>query len=132
MKFERAWDARFAPGLDALLELVFGGSEDLAQKLKSVGFELNELEPDVETSRGVARQPLDPHHLRRVRNRRNVCKKELHLQELANAKLVVAVDTDPSEADVDRFPLASDELHPSRAAVERGSDPAVLSAILFG
>jgi hypothetical protein len=124
--------AQWGRGLSGLLELVFGRAEDLAQELEGVGFELNELESDVETSRGVARQPLDPHHLRRVRNRRNVCKKEFHFQELADAELVVAVDADASETDVDRFPLASDELHPRRAAVERGTDPAILSAILLG
>jgi hypothetical protein len=98
---------------------LLGRPEDLGQKLQGLGFELNELEAYVVASRSARRQPLDPHDLSRVCDGRNVCKKELHLEKLADFHLVVAVDANAAEADVDRLPLASEKLHSGRANIER-------------
>jgi len=95
------------------------GPENLRQELQGVGLELNELETDVEPGWSARRQPLDPHNFRRVCDGRNICKKELHLQELADLELVVAEDTDAAEADVDGLPLTGEKLHSGRATVDR-------------
>jgi hypothetical protein len=118
-----------------LFGLVAGGAEELGQETEGVGFELYELQPDVEASNRAWGKTFDPDHLSRVSDGWNVRKKELHLQQLADFQLVVAVDTHPAQADVDRLLLASKELHACWTAVESRTNAAILSAIvlfLFG
>jgi hypothetical protein len=100
-----------------LFDWLFGRPENLGQELQGVGLELNELETHVETGGSTRWQPLDPHHFRRVSNRRNVRKEEFHLEKLADLELVVAENANAAEADIDGFSLAGKKLHASGATV---------------
>ena len=114
-----------------LLGFVAWRSQELAQKPQRIGLELNELQPDVEASDRAGWQALYPNHLGRVSNGRNIRKKELHLQQLADLEVVVTEDADTAEADVDGLPLASKELHPGGPAIERRTNATILSAVLI-
>jgi hypothetical protein len=114
-----------------LLGLVAWRSKELAQKPQRIGLELNELQPYVEASDRAGWQALYPNHLGRVSNGRNIRKKELHLQQLADLEVVVAENADTAEADVDGLPLAGKELHPGGPAIERRTNATILSAVLI-
>jgi hypothetical protein len=114
-----------------LFGLVAWRSQELAQKPQRIGLELNELQPNVEASDRAGWQALYPNHLGRVSNGRNIRKKELHLQQLADLEVVVAENADAAEADVDGLPLAGKELHPGGPAIERRTNATILSAVLI-
>jgi hypothetical protein len=108
---------------------LFGRPQDLEKKFRRTGLQLDELQAHVEPRGSAVRKALDPHHLSRISRRRHVREEELHLEKLADPRLVVAVDPNAAEADIDGLTLAGEKLHAGRAAVQRNPDPPVLSPI---